>query len=321
MKRTRLESRVEVRKLARLLDVPEERFGYLQDVPSADLRKLRERVTDQLYDADGPALARVAAASRLLPSHLAASIGQRAFGPLLCARIASRLDPGRAVDLASRLPADFLADVAVELDPRRAIEVITDIPTERIVEVAAELMRRGEYVAMGRFVGHLNDEAVSAALEVIDDESLLRVCFVLEAKQRLSHVATLLPDNRVAGLIAAAARAELWPEALDLLSNLSDRRRARFADAAADQSDAVLTDLVRAAQREELWDLLLPITRVMSEESRRRFAALPVIHEPEVLDAIVEVADRDGLREDLEPLIEHLPPQARRRVERTVAPR
>ena len=319
MKRTRLESRVEILKLARLLDVPIERLAYLEDVPPPDLKKLRERVTDQLFDADGAALARVASASRLLPSHVAASIGERAFGPLLCARIAGRLDPGRGVELASRLPADFLADVAVELDPRRASEVISQVPTEQIVEVAAELTKRGEHVAMGRCVGHLSDEAIAAALAIMDDETLLRVCFVLEAKQRLGHVAGLLPDERVGGLIRAAADANLWPEALDLLNHLSDKRRARFADAAAEQDDAVLTDLVQTAQREELWDLLLPIARVMSEDSRRRFAELPALQEPEVLDTIVRTAEREGLRDDLEPLIQLLPAPARRRVERAIA--
>jgi hypothetical protein len=317
--RAQLESRAETLKLARLLDVPAERLSYLEGIPPADLRKLRELATDRLFDADGAALAKVASASRLLPAHVAATIGERAFGPLLCARIAGRLDPSRGAEMASRLPAEFLADVAVELDPRRAIEVITQIPTERVVEVASILTRRGEYVAMGRFVGHLSDETVSASLQAIDDESLLRLCFVLEAKQRLGHVAGLLPDDRVAGLIRAAAESDLWPEALDLLGHLSEKRRGRFADAAAEQDDAVLTDLVRAAQREDLWDLLLPITRVMSDESRRRFASLPAIHEPDVLDSIVQTAERDGLHEDLEPLIEHLPDDARQRVQRAIA--
>jgi hypothetical protein len=180
MRRTRLESRVEILKLARLLDTDPDRLAYLEAVPAEDIRKLRERATDRLFDADGSALQRVAAASRLLPTPLAATIGQRAFGPLLCARVAGRLEPGRGVDLASRLPADFLADIAVELDPRRASDVIVRIPTAQIVEVAAELVRRQEYVAMGRFVGHLSDEAITASLEVIDDLSLLQIVFVLE---------------------------------------------------------------------------------------------------------------------------------------------
>ena len=64
------------------------------------------------------------------------------------------------------MPVEFLADVAVELDPRRADAVIARIPAERIVLISRELLRRREYVAMGRFVGHLNDDAVEAQLTV-----------------------------------------------------------------------------------------------------------------------------------------------------------
>ena len=81
-------------------------------------------MTETLYDADGGSLGRLAAASRLLPAGLTATIGQRAFGPLLSARLAGLLDPDRAVDVAAKLPPPFLADVAIELDPRRASELI-----------------------------------------------------------------------------------------------------------------------------------------------------------------------------------------------------
>jgi hypothetical protein len=314
MKGTRLESRVEILKLARLLDIDPDRLGYLEAVPADDLRRLRDKTTDRLFDADGHALQRVAAASRLLPAPLAASIGQRAFGPLLCARVAGRLDPGRGVELAGRMPSEFLAEVAVGLDPRRARDVIVRIPVEQIVEVTRVLVERREHVAMGRFVGHLSDEAIAAALEVIDDESLLRIVFVLEAKQRLDHVAGLLPEPRLGGLVRAAAKAKLWPEALDLLSHLGERRRGRFADVAAEQSDKLLTGLIAAVQREDLWDVLLPITRSMSERSRRRFAALPAIHEPEVLDSLVRAAAAQEIWPDLEPLVVLLPEHARAHV-------
>jgi hypothetical protein len=314
MRRTRLESRVEILKLARLLDTDPDRLAYLEAVPSDDLRRFREKATDRLFDADAQALQRVAGASRMLPTQIAASIGQRAFGPLLCARVAGRLDPGRGVELASRLPADFLADVAVELDPRRASDVIVRIPTAQIVDVAAILVERGEYVAMGRFVGHLSDEAIAAALEVIDDLSLLKIVFVLEGKQRLNHVAGLLPEARLPGLVRAAAKGKMWPEALDLLNHLGERRRGRFADVAAEQSDRVLDGLVAAAQEHELWDLVLPVTRAMSPQSRRRFAALASIHDPEVLDSLVASTAQHGLWPELLPVVAELPETAQRHI-------
>ncbi len=103
----------------------------------------------------GATLSRLAAASKLLPVGLVATLGERAFGPVLSARITGLLDPGRAVEVAQRLPVDFLADIAVDLDPRRASAVIARIPPQQIGEVTRELVRRHESVTMGRFVGHL----------------------------------------------------------------------------------------------------------------------------------------------------------------------
>ena len=119
-----MNTRPEVLKLARLLQRDPDTLAYLDGVPEPDLRALRELVTERLFSAQGQALSRLASASKLLPTGLAATIGERTFGPLLCARVAGLLEPSRAVDVAAKLPTPFLADVAIELDPRRAHDVI-----------------------------------------------------------------------------------------------------------------------------------------------------------------------------------------------------
>ena len=91
---------------------------------------------------------------------LTALIAQKAFGPLLCARIAGVLATEHAIALADRMPAQFLSDLAVELDPRRCSAIISGMPAEQVAEVAEILGQRAEYVAMGRFVGHMTDEAI-----------------------------------------------------------------------------------------------------------------------------------------------------------------
>ncbi len=187
----------EVLKLARLLRRDPGELQYLEAVPAADLRALREQVTELLFTADGRVLSRLAAASKLLPIRVVATIGERAFGPVLAARIAGLLDPNRAVEMAETMPIGFLADVAVELDPRRISDVISRITPARIAAVTRELVRREEYVTMGRFVGQLGDDAVRAAFEVLDDRALLRVAFVLEATDRLDHLMGLLPPERL----------------------------------------------------------------------------------------------------------------------------
>jgi hypothetical protein len=270
-----LEARAEILKLSRLLGRDPHQLGYLDGTPAAELRLLREQITDLLFTAHGPALARLASASRLLPVALVATLGEKVFGPVLSARIAGLLDPDRAVDMASRLPVEFLADVAVELDPRRASEVIARIPPEQIAAITRELIAREEYVTMGRFVGHLGIDSIVSAAGVTDDTGLLRVAFVLESKDSLRDLVGVLPSERLDGIVAAAASANLWPEVLDLLGHLTlDQRRELVERAAAWDEGSTLGSLLEAARRQGMWAELLPLVSLLPAGGRERVAGL-----------------------------------------------
>jgi hypothetical protein len=219
-------ARPEILKLARLLERDPETLAYLRGVQDDDLRALRELVVERLYASQGPTLARLASASKLLPTGLVAMMGERVFGPLLSARVAGMLEPGRAVDLAAKLPTAFLAEVAIDIDPRRASDVIARIPNRQVADVTAELARRGEYVTLGRFVGHISDEALRAAVAAMSDEDVLRTAFVLEDKDRLDDLADLLGEARLERLVDVAENSSLEEEARELLRHLSAERRA-----------------------------------------------------------------------------------------------
>jgi hypothetical protein len=314
-----LEVRAEILKLARVLRRDAGEVDFLEQGSAEDVRRLREQVTDMLFTAHGQTLGRMAAASKLLPVGVLALISEKAFGPLLSARMAGLIGTGRAVEVAARLPASFLAEVAADLDPRRASEVIAGIPPRQVEDVTRELVQRDEYVTMGRFVGHLSDEAIVAALGAIDDRSLLHTAFVLEHKERLEHIVDLLAEERFDGVIRAAAAEDLWAEVLDMLNHVSEQRRAQLADRAAGHDDAVLQSLVQSAQEHQMWDAVLPVARAMSEPGRRRFAALPAVQAEGVLEAIVRAAAQHELWPELLPLIELLPTEARHRVAREAA--
>lgn len=224
-----MRTRAELMKLARMLDVEVDDLHYLQTVSSQQLCVLREQVTQAVFDSGGPALGRLAGASRLLPTSVIAAIAQHAFGPVLAARIAGLLDPGRAADVAAKLPTPFLAEVAVHLDPRRAVNVLARIPSQRIAEVARELIARQEHVTLGRFVGHLPDEAIVLAVKAMDDVTVLTVAFVIEDPEGITRVLTLIDAARLDGLLDAAMGTELWPDALELLDDVPEptRRRVR----------------------------------------------------------------------------------------------
>ncbi len=309
-----LQTRAEILKLARLLRREPSTLQYMESVPSEDIAQLREQITETLFDAQGQVMSRLAAASRLLPVGVVATIGERAFGPFLSARVAGLLEPSRAVEMAARMPIDFLADIAVEIDPRRASAVISRIPPAQIAAVTRELLSRGEYVTMGRFVGHLREDSIAAAVGAMNDHELLQVAFVLESKDGVGHFIGLLSPERIDAIIETAASDDLWPEVLDLVSHLDDRQKQRLADAAAAREDGVLDTLITSAQVHDIWAAALPVTGAMSETSRRRFAELTAIQGDGVLERIVVVAKECQLWPQLLPLVPFLPEPALRRV-------
>jgi hypothetical protein len=311
---TTLAARAEVQRLARLLGVEPERIGFLERVAPADLRALRLRVSDVLFDADRSTLQKVAAVGRFLPAPLVATFAEKFFGPVLGARVAGLLGRGRAVDLAKRLPAPFLAELSVALDPRRMPEVLAGIPAGKIVEVARELARRDDYATMASFVPHLPDETLLATTDVVDDAGLLLIGFHMDTAEGLDHLIDLLPEKRLRGIVRAAGEVGLWPEALALMNGVSEAQRSRLADLAVEEG--VLDGLVGAARDQGLWDAVLPLVRPMSEANRRRLADLPILHDEEVLAGVVRAASEDDeLWPDLLPLVSLLPDPARRQVE------
>ena len=299
-----LEIRAELVKLSRVLGVAPEQLAYLDRAAPEDLRALREQATDALFEGDRDRLHKLALVTRIIPSPIAARIAEWALGPLLSARVTGLLDPSKAVDLAKRLPATFLADIAVELDPRRAREVIERMPAQQVAEIAGELADRGEQVTMGRFVGYLGDEAIVASMERIDEPSLLRIAFVMEGKDRLEHILGLIGEQRLASILNAAERERLWAEALDLLDHMSDQLKGSLAELAASQD--LLESLAETAYAEGLWDIVLPVIPLMSEASVVKLAQLPIVEDADALAAILDAAGEHDLWAALLPLVEHL---------------
>ncbi len=306
-----LEAKAEIQKLARLLGTEPEELAYLEPLGPEGLGSVRASATDLLFDGDFSMMKRLAAGAKLLPAGALATIAQRGFGPLLCARVAGYVDPGKAVEVAAKLPPRFLADVAIEIDPRKAEQAIGKIPPPLAAEVAKIVSAEDEFVTMGRFLAYIEDDAITACLQVIADEKLLPTAFVLEDKSRLDYVLRMLPDERAANVAVDASEAGHWAEALDLAEHVSDEQAGRLADVIAALDDAILTSLVEAATEGGLWADLLPVSRAMSMDARRRFATVEAIGRPEVLAEIVDATVAQGLWEELLPLIAELPEPTR----------
>lgn len=310
----------EARRLAALLGADEAQvLDLVGDLPPGAIRALRERTVAVLHDAEGDRLRGIAAAAGLLPAPVAASLAERAMGPVLCALLAGTVDRRRTADIARRLPDPFLAEVAVHLDPRRVADVVASLPPARVAAVARELTARGEFVTMAQFVDHLSDDALAAAVDAIGDEALLRTAFVVDEPGRVDAVVAGLPDERLAGLLAAARGAQLWFEAIALVAELDPEQQARLARLAVDADVALVEELAAVAHERGLWPVVLPLVATLDPERRRTVARRPWFHRAAVLDAIVAAAAEAQLWGDLLPLVAELPPRAQRRVAARVA--
>jgi hypothetical protein len=246
-----LARKAEIVKLARLLEIEADQLAPLEQVDAESLRALRERTTELLFEGHMGAFRRAVHASGLLPAGVSATIAERAFGPLLCARLAGLVGTERAVAVAGHLSPDFLADVAVHMDPRRASQVIARVPAGLVGEITERLAERGEHVVMGRFAGHLTDEALRRTFDQLEDRDLLQIGFTLE--EGLDRAVGLLPDRRMEGVLRCAAHADLWAEGLTLLHDLDEPRRAQVARIV--QRDPELRDeLLGAAAEHGLGD-------------------------------------------------------------------
>jgi hypothetical protein len=217
----------EVEKLARALHADPQQLAALEALAPGDIRALRHAVTDALLEADQHHFSRVAEAARVLPIAVAAKLAEKALGPLLAARVAALIELEHTLDLVARLSPGFLADVALELDPRQAHDLIAALPAGPISAAAAELDRRHEHVAMSMFVGHLSDGALHSTVEVLSDEALLTVGFLIEAPERLDDVFAQLPDARIEAIIALAAAEDRWDELEGIHAHLGPQQQAR----------------------------------------------------------------------------------------------
>jgi hypothetical protein len=302
-----LDAQVEIIKLARLLGVEPDELGYLRAAQPDDIRRFRDQVTDVLFDGDRARLGAFVAGSRVIPAAFAATVAERALGPVLCARLTALIDPDKAVEIAQRLPAPFLAEVAVEMDPRRAKDVIAHVPADLIEAVGSELGRRGEAVTMGRFVAFLEEPALRAAMRGIDDLTLLQTAFVMEGKERLDHIVALMPAKRLRSLIVAANEREMWPETLDLLARVSRDHRAALVKVALEEDlKAMLPGLLAAVQDSDGWETGLRLLVDLPEELKAQIAPEAQRLEKSKRKLALQRARELGLLDDLGPIGEAL---------------
>ncbi len=305
-----LATRVELLKLARILDTEPAELAFLARQDASRLRALRQGVTEALFERFRASFSGFARLSTLLPLTLGARVSERVLGPMLSGRVAGEMPPERAIDLAARLSDTFLAEICLALDPERSKAIIVGMPVNRVVAITRILQARGEYITMGRFVDVLPQTTLLAATDAIDsDEALLQISFFVEDTAQLTRVIEHLSESRRTGAILAAARHDLWPEAIATIEGIEAPARAQLGELALQQDDATLDSLIRAAAGHDLWPPLMHLAGQLSAEARERLAAQPALAEDDVIRSIVDSVSAHDRWADFCDQLTHTPPE------------
>lgn len=288
-----IEAHTALAKLARTLEVEPSELDFLADVRVDQLRDLRWCITDTLGAADAKRLNGVVAASKLVPTALAAVIGERWFGPVLCARLVGLVEPKRGAQYAKHLGVAFMADITARADPRVAGELVKELELPTMQAIAATLVERGDHLTLSHFVGHLPSEVVVAILEAIEDNAaVVRIARYVEDLGHLDPVVALLPDERVVALVHAVDDEDLWVDGLRLFSHLGDEQITRVATTIVRLDSATVAAALEAFDRHDLWDQGLQLVEHLDPGDLATFADVLLVLDDAVIDAAIEVIDR-----------------------------
>ncbi len=296
----------ELEKLAVTLDAPLSQLAFLGAYEVETLRALRNSVSAALFDRQVKRFQRLADSTKLLPNKLVAMITVKVIPPMLSAQITGLLEPDDAVDLASRLDVEYLADVCVAMDPRRAAAVLCAMPSTTVVEVAMEMQRRRAFMPMARFVDALTDEQISAVAQRMSAEGLLHVGFFVESQARLSQLIGLLDEEQLSATMPAAAadQGAMWPQALSMVERVDQTQRARLSNVLSSVSPDVLDSLTRALFEQELWREALPMLEAMDDAAQEIVVA-----------ALASHADQAGQPDHLESFAQSLSERLQRKIQ------
>ncbi len=284
-----------LRKLARVLEVEPAEVDFLAHLPVERLRELRWEVSDGLSASDARRLNGVVAASRLVPVGLAAAIGERWFGPVLCARLVGLVDPKRGGQYARHLSVDFMADITARTDPRVVGDLVPELSLRAMQRIATTLLERDDHVTLSHFVGHLPAEVVVGILGAIDDNAaVVRIARYVEDMAHLDPVVALLSDERVVALVAAVDADDLWVDGLHLFSHLGEAQISRIARTIIGQDPAAVAAALDGFDRHDLWHQGLQLVDHLDPAELATFAEVLLVLDDVVIDRAVAVVDAIG---------------------------
>jgi hypothetical protein len=238
-----LATRAEVLKLSAELDIDPLSLAFLEQIDAAGVAALRRTISRARFARIEPRLRRLAATSTMLPMGATAKIARTMLGASLCGKVAGLLEVPTAVRFAGHYDPPFLAELATAIDPERTASVIAAIDPELAMAVSLELLRREEFLTLGRLVSAAPADLVTGLVEQAEPIELLHLAYFTDDHQRLDEIIGDRPDELLVRLVAGAAPVHV-DRALSVITFVGPANRIRFG-AAVESAD--LQEIYRAA--------------------------------------------------------------------------
>jgi hypothetical protein len=284
---TDLVARAQLAMLADTLGVRTEDLPDLGRLDSDQLRALRERISDLIFDEQGAVFARINKLAPLVPNPVVASLSQALVPPLVAGRAAGALGiqhPDRATKILADLSPRYMADCAPYLDQRVIAVLAPRIPVEVLIPAANELMRRKAYVTASWFLDYAPTELVPGFERGITDKAgLLHTTALVQSDSRLGEIVRVLPRERVEVIVRTAVSGppELLLAGLSVLSRLEPELTAELAEVLMGElDDDRLSEALRTAVEADATAELLAVAAALPPEARRRLTTNAYLDPP-----------------------------------------
>lgn len=313
-----IETQTALTKLARALEIPVADVVFLDHLAVEDLRTLQWNISDVLGAANRRRLQGVANASKLIPVGLAATIGEKWFGPVLCAQLVGLIEPARGGQFAKQLSVPFMADITRRTDPRVVSELVNHLSVRTMQKIAIALLDDGDYLTLSHFVGHLPPETIGSILDAIDDNAaVVRIARFVDDVSNLNPVVALLPDSRIVALVEAVDEADLWVDGLHLFSQLEETQITRIATTIVDTNDGMIASALQAFDRHDLWQQGFALVDHLDAAHLATFADVLLVVNDDLIAAAVDAIDTHNAWPTLVRIarsVEHLAPNVQARL-------
>ncbi|MCP2318892.1 hypothetical protein APR12_004251 [Nocardia amikacinitolerans] len=320
---TDLLTRGQLEMLAQTLNADPAELASLTRLGAQNLRELRERISDRLFDAHTATFARVSKLAPLVPNALAAKVVLKAVPAEVGGRAGGAVGidhPDRAAGLLGELTPEYMADAAPYLDPRAIPVLAPRMPAEVLVPAANELLRRRDYVTSARFVEHATDDLIRGFERgIADDEGLLRTAALTPSADRLNDVVRVLPAARRSAIVRAATASsdETLIAGISVLSRLEPGLRRELGSEFLDGLDeAGLDRLLGVAADCEAVVELLTVLAAVDERHLRPIAERVSRGDGALADTLLDQATTPAARRTLHAIGELLEPPERDRFAR-----